>query len=335
MGGGMGGGQDRNTVTLSTDDMEDIMSFVPGLSDSTITFTTTSDVEGGELDDSTSYTIAGVMDNYADMSNMTMAIGDFITEADNTNKNKVCVLGYNAAKTIFGSAYDAYDGTIYIDSRAYTIAGVISEMGTVASGISPDDSIFIPYDSAVKYLTGSDISPTITVVAENTDNVDSIKADIEEVLAESYPNATFTITDAGSKMEAANQSNQTLTYLLIAMAAIVFIVGGIGIMNVLFVSVKERTNEIGILKAIGCSRKDILMEFLFEASAISLLGSILGIIAGLAVTPIIQSFDMRVDLSVSGAIISLLFGIVAGTLFGFYPAYKASRLVPVEALNAE
>lgn len=336
-GGGMpgGGSNNRNTVVLSTDDMQDILTFVPGLSEGTMTFTTTSDVEGGELDDSTSYTIAGVQSNYADMSNLTMALGDFLTDADETNKEKTCVIGYTAAKTIFGSAYNAYDGTIYIDSRAYTVEGVLSEVGTVASGISPDDAIFVPYETAVKYLTGSDISPTITVVAEDTDQVDTIKSNIEEVLAESYPNATFDITDAGSKMEAANQSNQTLTLLLIAMAAIVFIVGGIGIMNVLFVSVRERTNEIGILKALGCSRRDILMEFLLEAAAMSMMGSVLGVLSGIAITPLIQSFSVRVDLSVFAGVLALLFGIVTGTLFGFYPAYKASILVPVEALNQE
>lgn len=336
-GGGMpgGGSNNRNTVVLSTDDMQDILTFVPGLTEGTMTFTTTSDVEGGELDDATSYTIAGVQSNYADMSNLTMALGDFLTDADETNKEKTCVIGYTAAKTIFGSAYNAYDGTIYIDSRAYTVEGVLSEVGTVASGISPDDAVFVPYETAVKYLTGSDISPTITVVAEDTDQVDTIKSNIEEVLAESYPNATFDITDAGSKMEAANQSNQTLTLLLIAMAAIVFIVGGIGIMNVLFVSVRERTNEIGILKALGCSRRDILMEFLLEAAAMSLMGSVLGVLSGIAITPLIQSFSVRVDLSAFAGVLALLFGIVTGTLFGFYPAYKASILVPVEALNQE
>lgn len=344
MGGGMmpgsGGGADSQKSQIDPETMagtilDDVLSFVPGLSDGTIAFTTTSDVEGGELDDSTSYTIAGVQSNYADMSNLTLAIGDFITDTDNTNKTKSCVLGYSAAKEIFGSAYDAYGETIYIDDRAYTVDGVLSEVGTVASGISPDDAVFVPYNTAIKYLTGSDFDPTVTVIAEDTDQVDTIKSEIEDVLAEDYPNYTFTITDAGSKMEAANASNRTLTMLLIAMAAIVFLVGGIGIMNVLFVSVRERANEIGILKAIGCSRGDILREFLFEATAISLLGSVIGVFAGLAITPILQRFSMTVELTVWGGALALVFGVAAGSLFGFYPAYKASRMIPVEALNQE
>ncbi len=343
-GGGPGGffmfgfgrrGRDRNQVTLKESDMEDIALFVPGLSDATISFSTNADVEGGTLDSASSYTIAGVKPNYADLSNLTLAIGDFLTEEDEEGKEKVCVLGSRAAKEIFGSAYDAYDGTVYIDSRPYSVAGVIGEMGTVASGISPDDAIFIPYATGIKYLTGSDVSPTITAIAEDVDNVPVIKEYIADTLAGTYPNAEFEISDAGSKMEAASKSNETLQLLLIAMASIVFFVGGIGIMNVLFVSVKERTNEIGILKAIGCSRKDILTEFLLEAACISLVGAILGVLFGLCITPIIESFSVRVELTVSGAILSLLFGVLTGSLFGFYPAYKASTLIPVVALNQE
>lgn len=335
-GGGPGGGsQNKNAVTLETDDMEEILTFVPGLSSGTMSYTTTSNVDGGELEEATTYTVAGVKYNYAEMSNLELAIGSFITEDDDTYKNKYCVLGYDVAKEVFGSAYDAYDETIYIDDRSYKVLGVVNQMGTVASGISPDTAIFVPYRTGIKYIAGSDISPTITVIAEDTSQVDSIKSNIETVLSENYPNSKFAISDAGSKMEAANQSNRTLTLLLYAMAAIVFVVGGIGIMNVLFVSVKERTNEIGILKAIGCSQKDILLEFLLEASTISLIGSIIGVICAVGITPIIESFDMTVSLSVGGAILSLVFGVFTGTVFGFYPAYKASTLVPIVALNQE
>ena len=106
-------------------------------------------------------------------------------------------------------------------------------------------------------------------------------------------------------------------------------------MNVLFVSVKERTNEIGILKALGCSRRDILLEFLLEAACMSLVGAVIGVLLSLGITPIVELFSVRVELSVSGAVLSLVFGVVTGSVFGFYPAYKASRLVPVVALNAE
>lgn len=341
MGGLFGGGSDmedrmnQENITLDEDDVDDIETFVSGISAATISYTTRSSVDGGDLDEAQTYSIAGVKDNYAAISNLSLAVGDFITESDDENKEKVCVLGASVAEEIFGSAIDAYGSVIYIDDRSYVVNGVLSSMGTVASGISPDDSIFIPYATGVKYLVGTNVSPTITVIAEDVNNVSGVTEEITEVLATSYPNAEFTFEDAGSKMEAASASNEILTMLLIAMAAIVFVVGGIDIMNVLFVSVKERTNEIGILKAIGCSQSNILFEFLAEAAAISLIGGVLGIVASLLVTPVAQYLGVRVELTPAAFLIALLFALITGTLFGFYPAYKASKLVPVEALGAE
>ena len=325
----------QENITLSEDDVDDLQTFLPGISDITISYTTKNDVEGGELEEASSYTIAGVKSNYAGMSNLTMAVGEFLTEDNESTKEKVCILGYDLAKEIFGSAKEAYDSTIYIDNRAYIVNGVVSHVGSVSSGISPDESIFIPYSTGIKYIVGTKVSPTITVIMSDVDKVDAAMRNIQTILSESYSNAEFTISDAGSKMEAAAASNDTLTALLVSMAVIVFIVGGIGIMNVLFVSVKERTKEIGILKAIGCHKKDILLEFLLEACFISILGGMLGVAVSFGITPLIETFDVRVELSVMGAFLAVLFSVVTGTVFGFYPAYKASNLVPVEALNEE
>lgn len=341
MPGFFGGGADmedrmnQENITLTSEDVDDILTFTSGISAATISYTTRASVDGGELEEADSYTIAGVESEYEEISNLELSIGEFISDADNENKEKVCVLGANVAEEIFGSAIEAYGSVIYIDDRMYVVNGILASMGTVSSGISPDDSIFIPYSTGVKYIVGTNVDPAITVLAADVNNVEGVIAEVTEVLADSYPNAEFTFEDAGSKMEAAEASNEILTMLLIAMAAIVFVVGGIGIMNVLFVSVKERTNEIGILKAIGCSQRDILFEFLAEAAAISLLGGILGNILSLAVTPLVQYFGVRVELSATAFFIALIFAVGTGTIFGFYPAYKASKLVPVDALGAE
>ncbi len=340
-GGGMGGfsfggsSDSGDEVVMTMDDCEELLTLVSGISDATISYSTTASVEGGDLDSATYYTVAGVQDNYADMSNLEMAIGEFITEENNENKEKVCVLGATVAKDIYGSAYEAYDSKLYIDDRPYTVAGVFTEMGSMASGVSPDTAIFIPYETGIKYITGESISPTLTVIAEDVNNVDTVMEDALTVLEDIYSGSVFEASDAGSKMDAASTSNETLTLLLISMAIIVFIVGGIGIMNVLFVSVKERTNEIGILKALGCARKDILLEFLLEASCISFIGAVIGVLLSLGITPLVELLSVRVSLSVEGALLSLFFGVITGSAFGFYPAYKASRLIPVVALNQE
>lgn len=334
--GGMENQMNTTKITLSQEDADNLKESIPEIASATISYTTRQEAEGGSMDESDSYTIAGVKENYADISNLEMAIGAFLTEDNDTYKERTCVLGCSVAKEMFDSVLEAYDSSVYIDNRSYVVSGVLMEMGTVASGISPDEAIFIPYETGIKYLTGKDVSPAITVVAEEVNDVESVMEQVAAVLAEAYgENIEFTISDAGSKMEAASKSAETLTLLLLAMAAIVFIVGGIGIMNVLFVSVKERTNEIGILKAIGCDEKDILTEFLLEASCISFVGAVLGVLAALGITPVIEGFSVRVELSLGGGVLSLLFGVLTGTVFGFYPALKASRLIPVVALNHE
>ncbi len=337
MAGGMPGGFGMNTenITLTQDDVDDILLFVPDVSQATITATAEKGVTGGDLEEEANYTIAGVKPEYLEMSNLSLAIGDFITEEDDTNCEKVAVIGYSLAEEIFGSVMEAYDSVIYIDGRSYVINGVLQQMGNMSAGINPDDAIFIPYDTAIKYVMGRDVSPQITVIAEDVSEVPQVMENIQTVLGETYKNATFTLTDAGSKMEAATQSADTLSMLLFSVASIVFIVGGIGIMNVLFVSVQERTTEIGILKALGSSRRDILLEFLIEANMISTIGGILGVIASAALLPVVEYFGMRVEPSFTGGVMALLFAIFTGTVFGFYPAYKAASLIPIEALNHE
>ena len=325
----------QEQIILSTSDVEDIETYVSGIAGATISYSTRSSVEGGNLTSAQNYTVAGVQENFAELGKLSLAEGYFLDDTDNDAKSRVCVIGSSVAKEVFGSAADAVNSTIYMDDRSYTVIGVLETSSSVVSGISPDTSVFVPYQTGIKYIAGEDIDPTITVIAEDVNTLQTVISNVKTVLEENYPNASFTFEDSGSKMQAAENSNRTLTMLLSAMAAIVFLVGGIGIMNVLFVSVKERTNEIGILKAIGTPRADILLEFLAESAAISLIGGILGVALSFAITPVVSHFQVRVEVNVAACLTALGFAVLTGTVFGIYPAWKASRLEPVEALNAE
>lgn len=335
MPGGGGGDMKGQSVTLSSSDLDDISSLVSGISEITIYDSSTAAVEGGNLTEETDYTVIGVMPEYQDMTNLEMLQGDFITDDDQSGKSKVAVIGYTLAQEIYGSAYYAYGENISIEGKKYEIVGVLSKMGSVSSGTSPDESIFIPYSTAEKYVYGKDASPQIMAIASDVNNVSSVMTNVKTVLSENYPKAEFTVTDAGATMETATSSAKTLSTLLIAVALIVFVVGGIGIMNVMFVSVKERTKEIGILKALGSSKKEILLEFLTEAMFISILGGILGLVLGFALVPLIRLSGMTIEpLAVSG-LYAMVFAVATGTVFGFYPAWKAAALMPIEALSEE
>ena len=325
----------QEQIILSTSDVEDIETYVSGITGATISYSTRSSVEGGNLTSAQNYTVAGVQENFAELGKLSLEEGYFLDDTDNDAKSRVCVIGSSVAKEVFGSAADAVNSTIYMDDRSYTVIGVLETSSSVVSGISPDTSVFVPYQTGIKYIAGEDIDPTITVIAEDVNTLQTVISNVKTVLEENYPNASFTFEDSGSKMQAAENSNRTLTMLLSAMAAIVFLVGGIGIMNVLFVSVKERTNEIGILKAIGTPRTDILLEFLAESAAISLIGGILGVALSFAIIPVVSHFQVRVEVNAAACLAALGFAVLTGTVFGIYPAWKASRLEPVEALNAE
>lgn len=337
-GGFPGGGfmQLESTLNVSFDetDTEELELFIPGISSITLSASGKYDVLGGNLDEAVSSVTAGVLPNYQGVSNLTMQVGEFFTDEDNQSKNKVCVLGSSLALDMFDTVVDAYDSVINIDGRSYTVVGVLTEMGSMMSGISPDEAVYLPYNTSLKYIFGTSASPQITAIAADVSEVPTIKENIETVLTKTYPGASFTITDGGSKMEAASQSADTLSMLLVAVASIVFVVGGIGIMNVLFVTVKERTREIGILKALGSSKSDILLEFLLEAGCIGIFGGSVGVFAGFALMPVLSKF-MTVLPTTFSAVLALLFAVLTGTVFGFYPALKASCLVPIEALNAE
>jgi putative ABC transport system permease protein len=306
--------------------------------------------------------VMGTNEAYSEITNLTPMYGSYFTDFDSSMKNKVVVLGYNVADYIFnGDFQSAVGSTVLIKGVTFKVMGVLQRIGssggigggapsgTTSGGSafssSSDDMAFIPYDVALKYATGQSNSrggfgggATASYIALAND-VNSVKpaiAEIQEYLANIAGSTTaYTAVDAGSSLASAQATAKTMSTLLIAIAAIVLIVSGIGIMNVMMVAVKERTREIGILMAIGAARKDILFEFLAEAVLISIGGGLLGLALS-AFAPYVLSYSgLQFLPSADGLFLGLAFSVITGIFFGYYPAHKASKLKPIDALNYE
>ena len=280
--------------------------------------------------------IVGVTEEYSKVSNLQIEYGEDISSIDVEDVTNVAVIGEGIASKYFMKAEDAIGSEIKIKNRSYVIIGVLKRTGDGMQGLNSDESIFIPYSTANKFILNSNTIPEMVGLSKDLSLVKKSMFEIKDTLSFVLEDGSlYEITDAGSRIEAATKSAKTMKLLLIAVATIVFIVGGIGIMNVLFVSVKERTKEIGILKALGSSKRDIMMQFLLESVIISLFGGIVGILVSNYTMPLMKYTDIPVSPSLEGKVIALIFAIVTGTVFGLYPAYKAAQLKPIEALNYE
>ncbi len=336
MGGMMGQSQQRiERTTFSETDLEEIAYFVPNIEELTLMATASTTVDGGTMDEEIEMNVVGATTDYFDITNLELMFGSFFDDISNDNLERVAVLGYQTAVDIFENVFDAYDSTILINGKKYTVIGVLNQTGSTVSDVDLDSSIYIPINTAQKDVMGNSYSPNIIVIAQDVDEISTTIANIEQLLSEIYPNGSFSVTDAGSQVTASQKSADTLSFMLIAIASIVFIVGGIGIMNVLFVTVKERTQEIGLLKALGSSKKDILLQFLLEANFISIFGGIVGILLSFALIPLISSFGTTIVQSAFNVVLALAFAVFTGTVFGFYPAWQAASLKPIEALNQD
>lgn len=281
--------------------------------------------------------LVGVTGGYGEISSLPMDVGTDFSDADLDEGARVVVLGADIAKENFGSAEDALGESIRIGDRSYEVIGVLEKKSEGLQGLSPDVTVFLPYLTAQEDGLFQDYSlPQAVGLALNTGVIDKAKARLRSTLDYLLDDITmYSIEDAGSRIDAALESARTMKMLLISVAAIVFLVGGIGIMNVLFVSVKERTREIGILKAIGAAKHDILLQFLLESMGIGLFGGIVGVLLGYAAMPIMRLTSIAVVPSVGGQAAALAFAVSTAAIFGFYPAYKASELKPIDALNYE
>ena len=280
--------------------------------------------------------IAGVYHDYASIADLSLTSGTFFRPEHTEDMSRVAVIGYGVVEQLFeGQANWAIGSSIKIDGKSYEVIGTIGR-GDDWNG---DGVIYLPYSTAVRYTFGSSAGwPQLVAVAKSLSEVESAVAGIQQVFADQFEGTSeqdFFVYDAGNEFNAAKNAEKTLRLLLIAVAGLVLFAGGIGIMNVLLVSIKERTREIGILKAIGARRRDILLQFLLQAVLISLIGGACGVAISVGVGVFLKRFDVAYDPSMMGAGMAMLFSLLTGTFFGYYPAVKAAALRPIDALNEE
>lgn len=324
-----GNSSDEEVVTydelMSFEDLSEVEAVSP-------TVTTSSTLKNGTTS-SEGVTVAGVNTSYEDVNDITVRTGRNIMDIDLDNRNKVVVLGSNVATELFGFS-NAVDQSIKIDGTTFKVIGVLEEQGEELSG-SVDDQVLIPFTTAQRFI-GQTYVTSATVKMSSEDAVEIGMAKIEQDLYNQFggDETSYSVRNQSSVSDALDSVSNTMTLLLAGIASISLIVGGIGIMNIMLVSVTERTREIGIRKAIGAKKKDIMLQFLIEAVVLSAFGGILGALIGLGSAEVLSSMlDMTMQITwwiVGG---SVSFSILIGIIFGIFPANKASNLSPLEALR--
>ena len=285
-------------------------------------------------------TVSGVSSNFQDVNNWTMAEGRFISSKNVENRERVAVVGQTVVKNLFAGE-DPVGKEIRVKNIPFRVIGVLNSKGNGTMGNDQDDVIFIPYTTAMERVEGVDYLRMVYVVASDDNGIDRLQSDIENLLRVRHSIKDtnlddFNIQNMKSIMETMEQTTGTLTLFLGAVTAISLVVGGIGIMNIMLVSVTERTREIGIRKALGATYFVIVTQFLIEAVVISLMGGLIGIALGIGASKLIGlASGMSTVISVPTIVLSFAFSMAIGLVFGIYPARKAAKLNPIDALHYE
>ena len=328
-----------SSPTLTTKDLESIEGS-PALSLQHISpeIAQQTDVVYGKKTKSTP--VVGVTSSYMPVHNLDMQSGAFINDEGLVKNAKTAVLGPEIAEFLFGSGVDPVGGKITIKGQNYTIIGVTKAKGGDAYS-SPDYNVFVPLSAAQNRLFGSKNFSSVALSLTDSTDATSAKAELLSMLMANHhitnpDDADFQIQSLQDLLKTLSSVSSSVNNLLTTIAAISLIVGGIGIMNVMLVTVVERTGEIGLRKAVGATRKAIVAQFLGEAIVLTSLGGILGVLVGYATSLLILSVTSQpYAFSMPAVVLALIMSTGIGLIFGWYPAWKASKLSPIEALRYE
>lgn len=331
-------------TSLTYDDLEQLLkkNKVSGIDDGAGYVMGTAKVVNDSIDLNRSFT--GTTASYINVENAIIENGRFFTKDEERNMSRVVVLGSTLAKELFDGK-DVLGKVIEIKDQNFTIIGTLKERGSAAMGMSnQDESAIIPLKTAQKLLLGINHLALIRLKAIDEESVDLLQASATATLREQHniENASdddFTINNQASALEMVSNITDVLRYFLLAIGTVSLIVGGVGIMNIMLIAVNQRIREIGVRRAIGAKRLDILVQFIVESATVSLVGGIIGIILGVlialmaAIVINAMGYDWQFLLSPDSIIVAVLISLGIGLIFGVYPARKASKISPMEALR--
>jgi putative ABC transport system permease protein len=324
--------------TLTQEDMQAMKRELDGVAGLSPEVRTGAQVASGNQNLSTS--ILGVSEDYFNLRSWPVVNGEPFTEQDVRRANKVAVLGKTTANVLFGDE-DPIGQIARIRNVPFTVTGILLSKGMSMMGSDQDDVIMIPWTSAMKRLTGGTTFRNISIQAATPALIPAVQQQLTDLLRQRHRIQTdqdddFTVRTQTEISDAATATSKTMTILLGAIASVSLVVGGIGIMNIMLVSVTERTREIGIRMAVGAKGRDILFQFLIEAISLSVLGGLLGILLGLGASRAIAlQMNWPVLTSMNAIVMAFVFSAAVGIFFGFYPARKAAELDPIESLRYE